>query len=198
VNASTVQEYYDGKATFQFAYTNQDDTYIYASDQSRNMVLALPKRSGWSKWRQGNGGWNNLYEVHPCQEGAVKTATIQTTTTGIITVEHAHGECRTDQCYQARATIVDAINYCASCITLTSYMPLTAQVVSIRCLTTATTNGGDDSQNVRVVPCGALDGWATFDRPVQSTSPTNTVVTTKFHNRSHNRNRDVELQVDYR
>jgi hypothetical protein len=193
------QEYYDGKATYSFSYKGDDSDYIYVFDKSRNLTLALPKKGGWTRVQWGDGPWNNGYLVQPsCSGSTPKNNILQTATTGVLTAAHAHGECRTDQCYRSGVTIVDAINYCATCVTLTAYMPLTAQVMNIRCLTTATTNGGADSPSVREVPCGALDGWATFDRPVQSTSPTNTIVTTVFHNRSHNRNRDVELQVDYK
>jgi hypothetical protein len=138
--------------------------------------------------------------AQPTETGKVpkSAGAVQTATTGILTAPHAHGECHVDQCYRPGVPFADASNYCASCVTLTAYLPLTAQVVGIRCLSTATTAGGPDSPNIQVVPCGALDGWATFDRPVQSTSPTNTIVTTVFHNRSHNRARDVELQVDYK
>ena len=154
----------------------------------RRRITEVAQRDGTS------GSGTNAVSVL----GADTAATLQTATTGILVASHAHGECHVDQCYRGGVSIVDANNYCASCVTLTAYMPLTAQVTSIRCLTTATTDGGPDSPSVRVVPCGALDGWATFERPVQSTTPSNTVVTTVFHNRSHNRDREVELQVDYK
>lgn len=112
----------------------------------------------------------------------------RTSTTGVITVPHANGQCKEDECTSA--------NHCASCQTLTVYLPLTAQIVATRCLTTAGGTGGDTSE-VRVVNCGALDAWATFDQPTQFSTPTNRVVQTVFHNRSHNRDRLVELEVDY-
>jgi hypothetical protein len=118
------------------------------------------------------------------------TAVLQsrTSTTGVLTVAHANGQCKSDDC--------TSVGHCASCQTLTVYLPLTAQVVAIRCLTNAGGTGGD-APDVRVVNCAPLDAWATFDRPVQSSTPTNRVVQTVFHNRSHNRDRLVELQVDY-
>lgn len=125
---------------------------------------------------------------HFAKAHAVVPFQVRTSTTGVLTVAHANGQCKDDECTSA--------NHCASCQTLTVYLPLTAQVTAIRCLTTAGGTGGD-TPDIRVVNCGPLDAWATFDRPIQSSTPGNRVVQTIFHNRSHNRDRLVELQVDY-
>jgi hypothetical protein len=122
---------------------------------------------------------------------ALAVAQPKTTTTGVLTAKHANGNCTSDDCF-----VQGRNNFCCTCVTLTSYMPLASEVVAIRCLTTAGGPSGDVA--IRVVPCTALDAWATFESPVKSTTPQNTVVTTVFHNRSHNRDRQIELQVDYK
>lgn len=86
---------------------------------------------------------------------------------------------------------------CASCIDLTVYLPLGAQVDSIHCLTNAGYPNDFQHHDLHEVACGQDVSWSIFDTPVQSTTPNNTVVSTKYHNRSHNRDRDVELVVNW-
>ena len=112
----------------------------------------------------------------------------KTQKTGVLTVPHAHGNCTTNACSPSSG--------CASCVTLTVYLPLSAQVVASRCYTNAGGPGGD-SGSPQQVACGDLDAWATFEAPKQYTTPSNTVVETVFHNRSSDRDRLVELQVDW-
>jgi hypothetical protein len=82
-------------------------------------------------------------------------------------------------------------------LTLTVYLPLNAQVVATHCYTTA--GGPQGDTGIREVACGAeLDAWAMFDATTQHTTPSNTVIETVFHNRSSNRDRQVELAVDWK
>jgi hypothetical protein len=84
---------------------------------------------------------------------------------------------------------------CATCQTMTIYLPLTAQVTAVRCYTNA--NYPNDSPSMYQIQCGQDVAWSYFSWPVQSTTPSNTVITASYFNRSNNRSRTVELQVDY-
>lgn len=123
---------------------------------------------------------------------AVAAPIIKTATTGTLAVTHANGPCKSNECWiQSNNT-----GGCAACVTLVVYLPLGSQVTAIRCYTNAGGPGGD-TPSIYQARCGDLDAWATFDRPVQFSTPNNVVVTTTFHNRSHNRQRMAELQVDW-
>lgn len=130
--------------------------------------------------------WNNNSTWY--RSGSSGSGGTKTQRTGVITVRHTNGNCNHNDC---------SPNGCASCQTLTVYLPLNAQVAAIRCYTNAGGPAGD-APSPQQNPCGDLDAWATFDSPRQYTTPTNTVVETVFHNRSNNRDRLVELQIDWR
>lgn len=83
---------------------------------------------------------------------------------------------------------------CATCETLRAFMPLTAQVVAVRCYSTA---GYPNDVPLRQVSCGQDVAWSYFAWPYQTTTPQNTVVESVFYNRSHNRDRTIEIEVDY-
>jgi hypothetical protein len=89
---------------------------------------------------------------------------------------------------------------CATCVTLTVYMPLTAQVAAngIHCWTNAGGKEGDlPHGQFAELACGKDGGWSIFDPPVTTTTAGNTIVTTTYHNRSSDRDRDVKLIVNY-
>ena len=86
---------------------------------------------------------------------------------------------------------------CASCVKLQVNLPLTAQVTKVRCWTNAGVKDELPHGQFREIPCGTDWAWSIFDAPVTTTTANNTTVTTTYHNRSHNRDRDVKLTVDY-
>ena len=117
----------------------------------------------------------------------------QTESSTVVTVQHARGKCTSDVCYNLNPPNRHA---CATCAILSVTLPPRSQAQAIRCLTTAEGPPGDVP--IRVVPCAPLDAWATFDRPTQDVAPDNSVVVrVLFHNRSHNRDRQIQMQVDY-
>lgn len=135
----------------------------------------------------GNGiSWNNnTYWTRSASGGG----SVKTQRTGVLTVPHAGGNCTSNTC---------GPGHCAGCRTLTIYLPLNAQAVASRCYTNAGGTQGDSGALVQVT-CGVeLNAWAMFDAPRQYTTPNNTVIETVFHNRSSNRDRQVELQVDWK
>jgi hypothetical protein len=123
---------------------------------------------------------------------AAMAAVVKTATTGILSVTHANGNCTSDACW------IQATNQggCAACVTLNIFLPLGSQVTAIRCYTNAGGPNGD-TPSLYQSKCGALDAWATFDRPVLYSTPSNVVVTTVFHNRAKDRSRQAELQADW-
>lgn len=121
----------------------------------------------------------------------VLSAQTKTATTGDLPAPHANGQCKSNDCYvQGQNT------NCCRCVNLKAYMPLGAQVVATRCYTTAGGESGDVP--IRTVTCGQDVGWSVFDPTKQYTTPNNTVVETTYHNRSHNRDRTVRLEVDWK
>ncbi|MGA8027720.1 MAG: hypothetical protein WB992_11285 [Bryobacteraceae bacterium] len=130
--------------------------------------------------------WNN--NTHWTRSSSSGGGSVKTQRTGILTVRHAGGNCTSNVC---------GPGHCAGCLTLTVYLPLNAQVVVSRCYTTAGGPQGDSATPAQV-QCGAeLNAWAMFDATRQYTTPNNTVIETVFHNRSSDRDRQVELQVDW-
>jgi hypothetical protein len=137
----------------------------WASATWNGTVSADGNRIDWNN----NSTWVRSSGTNS-QSGSAKTQK-----TGVLTVPHAHGNCTTNACAPSQG--------CASCQTLTVYLPLTAQVIAIRCYTNAG-GGGGDSGSPQQVACGDLDAWATFDSPKQYSTPNNTVVETVFHNQA--------------
>lgn len=112
---------------------------------------------------------------------------IKTEKTGDLTAKAVGNECFANPCHATG---------CAQCADLKVYLPLGAQVLSVRYYTTAWNNAGDTP--IRQILPGEIDGWAAMDAAIQYSTPTNTVVSTTFHNRSSDRNRLARLEVDWR
>jgi len=102
-------------------------------------------------------------------------------------------------CYDNKCETPSGGGGCAKCKTLRANLPLTAQVVKVRCFSTANhgsqNNGGDVP--IQEIPCGQDWAWSFFEWPKQTTTATNTVVETTYYNRSHDRTRTVRLEVQY-
>jgi hypothetical protein len=82
---------------------------------------------------------------------------------------------------------------CASCKDLEVSLPDTAQIIATHCLTNANYPKDYEHYDLHEVPCGKDVSWSIFENPDVNGS----VVRTRFHNRSSDRDRDVELTVDY-
>jgi hypothetical protein len=117
----------------------------------------------------------------------------KTATTGLLSVTHANGNCTSNTCWNPGSPNPGG---CAGCVTLNIFLPLGSQVTAIRCYTNAGGPNGDIPAPYQS-KCGDLDVWATFDRPVLYSTPSNVVVTTIFHNRAKDRDRKAELQADW-
>jgi len=122
---------------------------------------------------------------------------------GFLLTVHAQQKTATDGPRTAAKTVNQCTENtckpsgCASCVNLQVNLPLTAQVIKIHCWTNAGVNDELPHGQLREIPCGTDWAWSIFDTPVTSTTGSNTTVTTTYHNRSHNRDRDVKLTVDY-
>jgi hypothetical protein len=81
----------------------------------------------------------------------------------------------------------------AFCVDLNIYLSLGSQVDTIRYFTTA--GYPDDTELRQVLPGDAA--WSLIEPAKISTSDNNVIVHTKVHNRSHDRNRRVALEVDW-
>jgi hypothetical protein len=86
---------------------------------------------------------------------------------------------------------------CASCLYFSVYVPLDAQALKIRCYTVANYPNDFAHGDLHEVSCGQDVSFSVFDSPSVSTTPTNKIVTTTFHNRSGDRDRDAKVVVEY-
>jgi hypothetical protein len=82
----------------------------------------------------------------------------------------------------------------AFCVDLNVYLPLRSQVLAVRYFTTA--GYPNDTPQMRQVPPGDA-AWCFIEEAKPHTSHSNVIVHTKVHNRSHNRDRFVFLEVDW-
>lgn len=80
---------------------------------------------------------------------------------------------------------------CAKCFDFRVYLPLNAQIKSVAYLSTA---GYPDDVPLREVGAGE-QAWAYMTPYVLDTTPNNRVVSSRFFNRSHNRDRIGGLEV---
>jgi len=89
---------------------------------------------------------------------------------------------------------------CASCIWLhAATKQMNAQVVAIRCKTNAEVDRDGPHGFSKVVDCTTDNAWSVFDQPVvENFGYGGMQVTTVFRNRSHDRDRDAILEVDWR
>ena len=91
------------------------------------------------------------------------------------------------------------INQCAPypggavCVDLNVYLPLGSQVLTIRYYSTA--NYPNDT-GLRQISPGDM-AWSLMEPANTTSAPGYVLVHTKFHNRSHNRDRAVALEVDW-
>jgi hypothetical protein len=86
---------------------------------------------------------------------------------------------------------------CASCVVLTVYLPVGAHVDSVLCLTNAGFPKDYQHHDLHEVKCGEDVSWSIFDQAVTTTTQNNVVVTTTYHNRSSDRDRDVQTVVNW-
>ena len=86
---------------------------------------------------------------------------------------------------------------CATCASFTINLPATAKVLSVRCFTNAHYPNDYEPTDLHEVTCGEDVGWSVFDVPSQSTTSSNRVVRTTYHNRSNDRERYAKVEVEY-
>ena len=89
---------------------------------------------------------------------------------------------------------------CANCAYLGVELPAGAQLQAIHCLTNA--HYPDDYPHYElheVAECTQDNSWSVFDQPTVKTYANGVVdIATTFHNRSHERDRDVQITVDWK
>jgi hypothetical protein len=109
------------------------------------------------------------------------------TESGVYTAAKTGHQTTTNACGDAR------------CVELIIYLPLTAQNIKPHCYVNIKPNTTDDLPHGQLaeVGCGVDTAWSIFDKPTIQTTPTNVVVRTMFHNRSHNRDRDTKLVAEW-
>lgn len=76
------------------------------------------------------------------------------------------------------------------CVTVTAKYPIEAIRRAVRCYTTA--NYPDD-EPLHEVACTEDNAWSVFESPIGGRGEVSAV----YHNRSHNRDRKVKIEVDY-
>jgi len=108
-----------------------------------------------------------------------------TTTIGPQYVGHADGTCYDDSCKDTGG--------CAKITPLVAKLPSGSEVTAIR-LYSAGPGRTDLHQNNA---CDDIQ-WARWLEPEQSTTPDNTVVTARFKNWSHDQERYVKMEVDWK
>lgn len=123
--------------------------------------------------------------VLACASEAQQT---RTQDSGIYTAQKTGHQTTTNNCDDAK------------CVSLSVSVPLGSQIVAIRCYANIRLDGGADlpHNQFNEVPCGRDVSWSIFDRPVTQTSQQAVTVSTTYHNRSHDRDRDVKLVVEFR
>jgi hypothetical protein len=99
------------------------------------------------------------------------------------------GSCKDNQCKNSGG--------CASCLGFTIYVPLDAQNLKVHCYTVANYPNDYAHGDLHEVACGQDVAWSIFDSPNISTTATNKIVATTFHNRSGDRDRDAKVVVEY-
>src|SRR5579862_3039325 len=99
-------------------------------------------------------------------------------------------DCTTDKCSNTGQG-------CASCVELRVELPANAWVTKTHCYTTAHYPDDYPRHDMREVGCGEDVSWSVFDTPTVSSTSSNVVIRTTYHNRSDNRSRDVRLKVDW-
>ena len=82
---------------------------------------------------------------------------------------------------------------CAVCVHLAVSVPAGKQITAIHCLTNAGYPNDYPHYELHEVQCGQDVSWSMFDPP----SNDGTTAETTYHNRSSDRDRDVQLAVDY-
>jgi hypothetical protein len=112
----------------------------------------------------------------------------RTQDSGIYTAQKTGHQTKTNNCDDAK------------CVSLSVSVPLGSQIVAIRCYANIRLDGGADlpHNQFNEIPCGQDVSWSIFDRPVTQTSQQAITVSTTYHNRSDNRDRDVKLVVEFR
>jgi len=81
---------------------------------------------------------------------------------------------------------------CAKATTIRVYLPLDANIIKIHLL-----SAGVDRDDMHENRPGQDIQWATWAPPVQGTTPKNKYVDVSFLNRSHNKQRKVQVVVDW-
>ena len=120
----------------------------------------------------------------------VSMAQAQATQTACTAVQVAHKvgrDCTTNNCSNKVPT------GCASCLDFTISLPQ-GSVVAKHCYTVAHYPDDYKHGDLHEIPCTTDNSWSIFDDPVVSGG----TVSTTFHNRSSDRDRDAKLCVDWK
>jgi hypothetical protein len=87
---------------------------------------------------------------------------------------------------------------CASCVDLTVSLPQGSEVVAKHCYTVAWYPDDHKHGDLHEIECTEDNSWSIFDDPFVDSSGSSVRVSTTYHNRSGDRDRDVKLCVDWR
>lgn len=117
-------------------------------------------------------------------------AQLKTTSSGERTASAVGFNCTTDKCSESNTG-------CASCARLGVELPANAWVVKTHCYTTANYPDDYSRHDPHEVACGADNSWSLFDSTSVVATNQHVLVKTTYHNRSHNRSRDVRLDVEW-
>lgn len=116
----------------------------------------------------------------------------RTACTGVLVANKVGHDCKENRCSnKIQGT-------CASCVDLTVSLPQGSEVVATRCYTVAWYPDDYAHGDLHQVPCTTDNSWSIFDDPVVDSSGNSVRVSTTYHNRSDDRDRDVKLCVDWR
>jgi len=118
---------------------------------------------------------------------SVQAQQVRALQSGIYTARKTGHQTRTNDCSDAK------------CVALSVSLPPGSQIVAIKCYANIRLDGGPDLPYYQLndIPCGQDVSSSIFDRPVTQTSQQAITVSTTYHNRSHDRDREVKLVVDF-
>jgi hypothetical protein len=116
----------------------------------------------------------------------------RTACTGVFVANKVGHDCKENTCSNK---IQGA---CGSCVDLAVSLPQGSEVVAARCYTVAWYPNDYAHGDLHEIPCTKDNSWSIFDDPVVDSSGNSVRVSTTYHNRSGDRDRDAKLCVDWR
>ena len=119
-------------------------------------------------------------------------AQTKTACTGVLVAPKTGHNCTENTCSNKSS------GACASCVDLVVSVPQGSEVVSKHCYTVAAYPDDSAHGSLHEVECTKDNSWSVFDDPVVDSSGSSVKVSTTYHNRSDNRDRDVKLCVEWR